>query len=97
MLSESDSLVRFFGGAFHQDCFDDDPTWEDVVQRYKESVSPDEHAALAHRIELELLTSSTTESELVQRLSKLGSYYRPEADGFTNRKWLIALVEYLKT
>jgi hypothetical protein len=90
-------LEQFFGGYFHQDCFDDDPTWEDVVQQFRSDATPEERLALAAQIEQELLSERLTEDELDERLWKLGAFYDPKADGLTHRQWLIALISQLRT
>ncbi|MFT3886323.1 MAG: contact-dependent growth inhibition system immunity protein [Flavobacteriales bacterium] len=90
-----DSLEQFFGGYFHQDCFVDDPSWEAVVGHYKADAGANDRVALAQRIEVELIGSGASEDELGERLAMLGSYYRPQGEGFTNRQWLIAVVKRL--
>lgn len=92
-----DPLEQFFGGYFHQDCFEDDPTWQNVVNRFCRDTTPEDHAAVARQIEAKLLGEGSTEEELSARLSRLGSFYDPTAEGYTYRRWLIALVTQLKT
>ena len=86
MSDAPESLEQFFAGYFHQDSFDDDPTWEDVVQRFKDDATRDECVVLANRIKVELLSSELTEDELGQRLWKLGAFFEPEADGLTQQE-----------
>jgi hypothetical protein len=86
--------ARFFGASFHQDCLVDDPDWESVVQRFRQSASPGELGRT--REALLLLIERRNDTELEAFLfGEAGSSYDPRTDGLSCRAWIEDIVHLL--
>jgi len=96
MSTYDHKLTRnFFGAYFHQDCFCEAETWEQVVQGYMHDASPWEITRLKSSI-MTLVESGLSDEALGKELDELGCEYLPSADGFTVKEWLIHVTEVLR-
>jgi len=81
-------LFQFFGGYFHQDCFVDDATADEVISRYCQEHDAGAMWHLAFAIDSYAATF-TSDAALEEALFReLSCYYMPSADGLTVRAWL---------
>jgi hypothetical protein len=87
--------ANFFAAYFHQDCFLDDPDWESVVLRFRQSEPFD--LVSATRAELEELLRSSTEQDLEAFLFGPDSlcFFDPRALGFSLTAWFGQIVHIL--
>jgi hypothetical protein len=83
---------HLFEAYFHQDCLDDDPTWEAVVVRFRDSDEPS--TVRATRDELIELLESRSDQELGE-LVMPWSFFDPTASGLTVRTWIECIVHIL--
>ena len=81
-------LRNFFSAYFHQDCFVNGETSEQIVSDVVASGGPPEELRLLRSAIMDYLADSG-EGHLEKELLKdLGAYYLPSADGLTAEQWL---------
>lgn len=95
MIEHDEELFQFFGGYFHQDWQDDDPTWQDVVKRFALDCRPHQRDLIAGKIE-HMAATLATDEELSESVAALGCEYWAGSSAET-RKWLMEVAHALRT
>ncbi len=95
MKHDAEHAAHLFAAYFHQDCLVDDPDWEGVVIRFKDSESFD--SVRRTQAELEQLRETWSESDFYSFLFgfPLLCFYDPRPDGLTVRAWVREIVHLL--
>jgi len=88
------NLDEFFGTYFHQDWREDSATARGIVERYLAEWPREEVQDAAEELR-RLLAETLTEADLADKISCLGSFYNPQADGLSHRDWLCQVYELL--
>jgi hypothetical protein len=92
MDAEKDAGKYLFEAYFHQDALVDDPTWEAVIDRFKDAEKPETVAAV--RASLREALDSFGDDELARFLQGK-CFFVPSSVGLTPRRWLQAIVHLL--
>ena len=95
MAEDFKDASQLFENYFHQDCLLDDPNWESIVQRFKNSEAPE--TVRVTREDLVRLVAVSTDQSLAEFLfaPPWRSFYDPRAEGITLRGWLEEIVHLL--
>jgi len=91
MITESKHAAHLFSAYFHQDCFVDDPDWESVVLRFRQSEPLD--IVRKTQTELENLLKQPGESAIGKVLAD--SFYDPRCEGLSLRAWFEEIIHLL--
>ncbi len=95
MGGETDYAEHLFSAYFHQDCLLDDPDWESVVLRFKESEPFD--VVRTTQTELQILLARSDDADLEKFLfgPALLCFYDPRPEGLPLTAWLQEIVHLL--
>jgi len=83
-----------FGSYFHQDCLLDDPDWQSVIERFKQSESQ-ENIRTTRDALLRLLQRRNDREVEAFLFSEGGSCFDPRTDGLSCRAWVEDIVHLL--
>ena len=86
--------AHLFEAYFHQDCLVDDPDWKSVVERFKQSASPEELGRTREAL-LRLLARVDDAGLEAFLFSGLRSFYDPRPEGLSCRAWVEDIVHLL--
>jgi hypothetical protein len=95
MSDEMRRASHLFEAYFHQDCLDDDPNWESIVLRFRDS-EPFEIVRQTQS-ELTVILDRSSEVDLERFLfgSEFRSSYDPRPEGLTLRSWFEGIIHLL--
>ncbi|MHB8717961.1 MAG: contact-dependent growth inhibition system immunity protein [Candidatus Dormibacteria bacterium] len=87
-------LQRFFAAYFHQDWYVETPRWQDAVEDFANSTSPQTVAATVGELR-ELAGAALDEATLAEVLEALDCSLVPSGVGLNATSWVEALVSQL--
>jgi len=93
LSNEYPTLTQFLGGYFHQDWVDEFECPNEVLKYATSSESID----FLKKVHEELVELGCLNLDNDKNLIKLGCYYFPQSDGFTEQAWLKEVDDAIKS